>query len=357
MIFLAMVLLINSLINVYIFLNDLLRGEIINFKLKSYFLRDVLTPWMHLEDIYLDDNHSEHENLMEDLNLIKYDDALKYYKKHETKINFLNRKIPDVMLHSKILLLGELIANSIFEDRLEALLMNKPYDLEEFNDIYDDEFLIDVKKSNIEFSNSILINNNRYGLCLPINAFNSSYWINQELNKLNLSKVDLKIRVDPFLKNFKDMMYFSTVFSQPLNWGKIINLKNEDKGLFQNYQTGELTEYLWKPRNNEVVFTCEELPSEENINLRGSRYFHAIFEKDTGKFKHCDGSIIIYDKKKFDKRSKLSIDDNKINGIGDEIKLFRVDGDIPKEQFMSLITSYFYWNYDLLGYFYKNLIK
>ena len=203
-----------------------------------------------------------------------------------------------------------------------------------------------------------MINNNKYGLCLPINRFNSSYWITQELNKLNLKKVDLKIRIDPFLRNFKDMHYTSTVFSQPLNWSNVINLKKEDKGLFKNYPTGESTEYLWKTRKgNEVVFTCEELPSKEDIHLRGSRYFHAIFEKDTGKFKHCDGSIIIYDNvKKFEKRSNLSIDDNKINDIGKEIKLFRVDGDIPKEQFVSLLTSYFYWNDDLRHYC-ENLVK
>lgn len=48
---------------------------------------------------------------------------------------------------------------------------------------------------------------------------------------------------------------------------------------------------------------------------------------------------------------------NKVNDIGKEIKLFRVDGVIPKEQFMPLVTSYFYWNYDLLCYFCKNLVK
>ena len=30
---------------------------------------------------------------------------------------------------------------------------------------------------------------------------------------------------------------------------------------------------------------------------------------------------------------------NKVNDIGKEIKLFRVDGVIPKEQFMPLVTS------------------
>lgn len=168
-------------------------GLIMNFKLKNYFLHNVLTPQMYLEDIYLNNNHPEHQNLKEDLDILEEEDVLKYYKKHETQINFLNKKIPDVMVYSRILLLGELIADSIFEDRLNALLNNKPYDLKEFNDICDDEFLIDVKKSNIKFSDSIIINNNKYGLCLPINAFNSSYWITQELNKLNLNKVDLKL--------------------------------------------------------------------------------------------------------------------------------------------------------------------
>lgn len=153
-------------------------GLIMNFKLKNYFLHNVLTPQMYLEDIYLNNNHHEHQNLKEDLDILE-EDVLKYYKKHETQINFLNKKIPDVMVYSRILLLGELIADLIFEDRLNALLNNKPYDLKEFNDICDDEFLIDVKKSNIKFSDSIIINNNKYGLCLPINAFNSSYWITQ----------------------------------------------------------------------------------------------------------------------------------------------------------------------------------
>ena len=136
-------------------------GLIMNFKLKNYFLHNVLTPQMYLEDIYLNNNHPEHQNLKEDLDILEEEDVLKYYKKHETQINFLNKKIPDVMVYSRILLLGELIADSIFEDRLNALLNNKPYDLKEFNDTCDDEFLIDVKKSNIKFSDSIIINNNK----------------------------------------------------------------------------------------------------------------------------------------------------------------------------------------------------
>ncbi len=330
--------------------------NIMKYKLKKYFIHDVLTPWMHLENIYLDKNHPAHEDLKYDLDTIKKEEILTYYKKHEKRINFLNRKIKNKMIYSKILLFGELLANSIFEDRLDALLKNEPYDKKEFENFYDKENLIKVDKFSKVYD-SIIINENRYGLCLPINAFNSSYWISQELNKLNLDDVDLKIRVDPFLKNFSLICQKSTVFSKPLNWNKIRDLKTVDKGQFRNYKTGELTEYMWKPRkNNTVVFTCEELPSKDLINLRGSRYFHAIFEKDSGRFIHCDGSIKIYNKNSFKKRCKYTINNNEINDIGKEVKIFRVDKNIPKEMFISLINSYFYWNHDLIDYFLKKTI-
>ncbi len=48
---------------------------------------------MHLENIYLDKNHPAHEDLKYDLDTIKKEEILTYYKKHEKRINFLNRKI------------------------------------------------------------------------------------------------------------------------------------------------------------------------------------------------------------------------------------------------------------------------
>lgn len=68
----------------------MIMGLIMNFKLKNYFLHNVLTPQRYL-DIYLNNNHPEHQNLKEDLDILE-EDVLKYYKKHETQINFLNKK-------------------------------------------------------------------------------------------------------------------------------------------------------------------------------------------------------------------------------------------------------------------------
>ena len=53
-------------------------------------------------------------------------------------------------------------------------------------------------------------------------------------------------------------------------------------------------------------------------------------------------SFTIYNEKSFERRACFSIDDNEINDIGDEVKIFRVDNNIPKEKFTSLICSYFY---------------
>lgn len=325
-----------------------------DYNLKKYFIHDVLDPKFCLENIYLDESHVAHEDLILDLETIEETDVLEYLNRYEEKLMFF--KISDKFLCSKILMLGDLLANSIYEDRLNALLKNKPFDDDKFEGLYDDEYLIKITKKS-KSHDSIFLDNNRYGLCIQYNAFNSSNWISQELNKLNLDDVELKIRIDPFLKNFSPLIQKSTVFSQPLNWDKIRFLKNNDKGKFENYNTGEKTEYLWHPRKgNEVIFTCEEMPPKNEITLRGSRYFHAIFEKDTGKFQHCDGSIKIYNENSFDKRVKLSIDDTKINNIGDEVKVFRADNNIPKEMFSSLICSYFYWNWDLRDYF-IDLIK
>lgn len=327
-----------------------------DFKLKKYYIHDVLDPSLELEEIYLDVNHQLHEELLLDLEKIKEEEVLRYYHKHESTLNFLRQKKSDRILLAKINLLGNLIANSIYEDRLKALLDNKPYDRKEFEGLYNDEYLIKINKKS-KIHDSIFINNNKYGLCLQYNAFNSSYWISRELNTLNLNEVNLKIRPDPFLKNFRPLILKSAVYSNPLKWERIRSLKNDDKGQFKNYKTDEVTEYLWRPRkNNEVIFTCEELPPKNQINVRGSRYFHAIFEKDSGKFQHCDGSIKIYNEKSYDERLKFSINNNEINGIGDEVKIFRVDSNIPKEKFISLISSYFYWNYDLINYV-NNLTK
>lgn len=66
-------------------------GRLYLIEFKGTF-NSTLNSQMYLEDIYLNNNHPEHQNLKEDLDILEEEDVLKYYKKHETQINFLNKK-------------------------------------------------------------------------------------------------------------------------------------------------------------------------------------------------------------------------------------------------------------------------
>lgn len=90
------------------------------------------------------------------------------------------------------------------------------------------------------------------------------------------------------------MAYKMTIFSMPLNWRKIKNLQQDNYGQFKSekeYYNYSYTDYIWHVNKNEIHFTCEELPQINDYPKRGSRYFHAIFNKQTGNIVHCDGAI------------------------------------------------------------------
>lgn len=99
-----------------------------------------------------------------------------------------------------------------------------------------------------------------------------------------------------------------------------------------------------------ISFSCEELPNPNCINQRGSRYLHAFFDKNSGNFIHCDGAIRIYSENEIYKRLNHELKSNEVRKIGKRIKLFRIEGNIPKEKFISILSSFFYWNYDLIKY-------
>ena len=152
------------------------------------------------------------------------------------------------------------------------------------------------------------------------------------------------------------MSYKSTIHSDVLKWDEFKNLKesvygqfNSTDGLFKP-PCAFLTEYVWEPRgDDEIRFVCEELPDPNFINQRGSRFVHAYFDKRTGEFTHFDGSIRIFSEKEIYERINYEIKDED-KKIGKKIKLFEVENNIPKEKFISLLSTFFYWNCDLIKY-------
>lgn len=54
-----------------------------DFKLKKYFIHDVLPPLLYLDKIYVNVNHQLHEELLFDLEMVNEEDVLRYYNNHE----------------------------------------------------------------------------------------------------------------------------------------------------------------------------------------------------------------------------------------------------------------------------------
>ena len=319
------------------------------YKTKNFFQKNVLQPYMHYKEIYEDKTHPEYDNLMYDLELLDEREIDLFYQEHQEKM-----KLDDnPRLFAKFCLLDEKISSSIAEDRLNHIKNSKSHP--DLKDLVDKDNLISLNEFDKYDFDKFMLNNNSYSLCLTLNAYNSAYWISNELTALN-PDISIKIFVDPFIKNFENMSYKSTIHSDILKWDEFKNLKNSLYGKFNSTDglfkppSAFLTEYIWEPRgDDEIRFVCEELPDPNFINQRGSRFVHAYFNKRTGEFIHFDGSIRIFSEKEIYERIKYEIKDED-RKIGKKIKLFEVENNIPKEKFIRILSAFFYWNCDLIRY-------
>ena len=120
--------------------------------------------------------------------------------------------------------LANLFSNIISKKRIDSLLnTNKPYDSEDLKELnINSDGLVDFD----EYLN--FPSKNNYMLCLPINAENSNYWIELEIDSLKNNKnISLKIRLDPLVKNPTPIIYKMTVFGEQLNWKKLSQIKEK----------------------------------------------------------------------------------------------------------------------------------
>ena len=224
----------------------------------------------------------------------------------------------------------------------------------------DDKNLVSIK--NFDCSNfGLTLGDAVYQLCPSLPQSNSSYWlfelICQESFRNNL---DFKLRIDPLIKitkeDFRPMFYRMWVYGKKLDWDKIRKLKHEDFGQWLNEDSTsaksiEATDFVWQPSKNEVHFTCEELPKDEFNSIRGSRYFHAIFDKKTGHIIHCDGALRFYSQVELRNRKLFHVRHAEVRKAGKRIKIFQIDEPISQQLFMNLATTFLVWNEDALIYF------
>jgi hypothetical protein len=188
---------------------------------------------------------------------------------------------------------------------------------------------------------------------------NSSYWISCTIIRLTEEKgLNFKIRLDPFIEEYKSeykiMFQKMLVYGKPLDWERLRRLKEEEYGQWldeKTYSKIGTTDFVWRPMGNEIHFTCEELPKINCLDYRGSRFFHAIFDKITGNIKHCDGAIRFYTLEEFKKRTQYHVRNTQVRKIGTRIKIFQIDDFIDQNVFTTLAATFFVWNEDIQKYF------
>ena len=187
----------------------------------------------------------------------------------------------------------------------------------------------------------------------------SSYWLTHKLHELCKQGHEPRVRIDPFAKepseDFKGIEMLSHYYGKPLDWNRLFALPDidfgelwPDSGLTYKHHK---TDYMWSRRGNELHFVMEELPSTEDIDRAGSRYFHAILDIESRMVKHVDGAWRIYSPEQFERRIGLALQSRDTGKEGIRRKLFRIDGQLTTQDLVELATTFFYWNLDVTAYF------
>jgi hypothetical protein len=334
----------------------------------SHFGASTMAPLFEVYSVYNDKNHDSHDQLLKDLEDISEEQVFFYENESEIK-HFFGRA--ETLIDKKLLVFIDLVSNEIDKLRIKCLLDTRqqpplPYDRPELSGVELDNNLL-VKSSEFDIILGGLCRNNRAFTLLPgTNATNSSYWLYGALFEIIRDDL-IRVRLDPLIHEsadtFNPMMYKMQVYGTSFNWDRIKSLKNGEHtqflAEFPSNREIDRTDLVWSPVDDEIHFTCEEMPKLDVLPFRGSRYFHAIFQRQSGILKHCDAAIRYYDSEDYQKRIARHVKANEVTRIGKRIKIFQID--VPKEEllsepvshqeFINLVTSFYVWNNDVLNYF------
>jgi len=332
-----------------------------SFKTLDYFARNLIDPLFEVYEILEDEIHEEHKNLLNDIKNIDSEKLDQFVSDHHID-GFLSPD-EDVDFGRRTCYLIFNLQKEIAHARIKKLIEDKerpePYNSPNLSNL-------EIDKNGLANTNQFDLNLFRfqkddyvYQLCPITGASNSSYWVFQALIKsIKESKIDYKIRLDPFIeiksKEYQAVMYKMYVHGKPLDWDKLLILRNDDFGQWFNERENSFTDYVWSPKDEEIHFTCEEYPIHNFRGLLTSKYFHAIFNKETGKIKHCDGALRIYDELEINRRRKYHVRQPEVHKVAKRIKVFQFDNkgqELNQNDFSQLAINFFVWNHDVQNYF------
>jgi len=330
----------------------------------DYFSKQLLDPMFEVFRVLDDINHPENKKLILDLNNISKQE-LENMRNMDFYLDRFDDKDIGRRAYCLVYLLHKTIAINRINRLMESMERPAPYNSENLKQLpIDKNNLTPINEFNTDnfgFEKNGFV----YTLCPILEQSNSSYWIFQAILKFAKERnINFKVRLDPFieisLNKYRPMFYKMLVHGKQLDWQKLLNLKNDDFGQWfdeKDYNRMGFTDYVWSPKDSEVHFTCEELPKNNFKGNKTTRYFHAIFNKNTGEIKHCDGAIRFYTQEEFNNRSSFHIKDTEVRKAGKRIKIFQYESkennnkEIDQDTFCLLATNFFVWNADVQTYF------
>ena len=328
----------------------------------EYFKKLPLGAYHAVSDVMSQSNHEFHGLLMEDIRSISNESLTKFCQEHD--IERLISRSNDKDLARRQWFIERQISREIALLRANELkadkLIHEPYSSHDFGEIEIDENSL-IPVNTLELFNVGLCHRNQvYQMSPSLYQPNSSHLLsNLIINETFKNGYDFRIRLDPLVvapKNeFQPYFQLMEIYGKKLDWERLKTLKHDEFGqwLGDGLSTPSIyiSDYVWSPSKDEVHFTCEELPKKSYLDIRGSRYFHAIFDKKTGRIIHCDGALRYYTNEEYDERIHYHVRQPEVRKVGKRVKLFQLDQPIDQSLFMRLATNFLVWNEDAIGYF------
>lgn len=165
---------------------------------------------------------------------------------------------------------------------------------------YTADCLRHARLADFQYNNAPLAANGfSFTVCSTTESPNSTYWLLRSFYDQGVSD-HVSVRLDPVFwgpsDSFPQTMYKMIVYARPLNWDGIGRLKEIHHGQMRAdnpAENGEITEFLWEPRDDGIHFVCEELTSARCVEYRGARYLHAIYDPGKRSIVHLDGALRI----------------------------------------------------------------
>jgi hypothetical protein len=330
-----------------------------NFSSLPFFASSTGAPLIDVPTVYDEADHPWHKALLTDLSAITPEELEAFQRSGSVFLHHLEARHDrdtQLRIYFTIEEMGREIGRlrkQILSDRSSL----SPYDHPDLKAVSVDENGLVYMSAFQSFNGGFSLQDEVFTLAPSTNQTNACYWLLQELRDPHLS-ARVKIRLDPLVHHpkamFNPMHFRMQVYGKTLDWDRIRQLAAPeqlefipDPGLSRNVSK---TELVWKPNGDEIHLTCEELPVADSLSFRGSRYFHAIFNRSTGKIDHCDGAIRYYDEQSYSERCRFHIKANEATKAGIRIKIFHVT-EPSHQSLINLVTSYFVWNQDIFDYF------